>query len=276
MMPALLIERCLVALMALALIGGCSREPAPSGSSTLATSEKVPGHITMFAAASLADVLTDLKKDLAEKKVALLDLNLAASGTLAQQIENGAGADLFFSASVEWADALAKKDLVARRSDAFGNVLVLVVPADSQKPIHELKDLAGAEVSRVALADPKSAPAGKYARKALEALHLWEQVRPKVAAGDDVRQALLFVERGEADAALVYATDATGNKKVRVVAKIDETLAGPILYSLVLLKRGEQNPAAVETFKSILSPASSELFRRKGFQVLSEPGEQAQ
>lgn len=270
-------RRTVFLLALLAMCCGCRPQLASSGSNATATaaSGSASTHVTLFAAASLSDVLAGIKKDLAERKVAEIDMNLSASGTLAQQIEHGAGADLFFSASVEWVDALVKKDLVARRSDVLGNSLVLVVPVDSKATIHELKDLGNADVRRIAIADPKSAPAGKHARKALEALQLWEQVWPKkVAVADDVRHALLFVERGEVDAALVYATDAIGNSKIRIIAKVDEKLAGPIRYSLVLLKKGEENPAAVATFTHLLSPAAAAVFRSKGFQITAEPHQQ--
>lgn len=271
-------------LLTCLFLAGCGKPPPSTGTTSAATTSPVTttapapganttasaGDVTIFAAASLADVLGVAKTDLDKKKRYKLSLNLASSGTLAQQIENGAEADLFFSASVEWADALAKKKLVARRYDAIGNTLVLIVPADSKLEIHQLSDLTKPEVKRVALADSKSAPAGKYARKALEAAKLWEQVQPKVAAGDDVRQVLLFVERGEADAGLVYATDAAASKKVRPVAKVDETLTGPIRYSLMLLKKAERNPAAALTFKILSSPESAKMFRENGFQVESK------
>lgn len=262
-------------ILALALLAaGCNPAagPAKSGSASFGTA---PGHVTLFAAASLSDVLKDFKQRVSTTKGTTVDLSFGASGTLAQQIEQGAKADLFFSASTEWADSLVKQDLVAKRSDVIGNSLVLVVPADSKKPIRELKDLTGAEVKKIALADTKSAPAGKYARKALESMQLWEQVRQKVATGSDVRQTLMFVERGEADAGLVYATDAAGNDKIRTVATIEEKVTGPIRYSLVLLKRGERNPAAVEVFKLLLDPESAEQFRRRGFQFFAEPQKQA-
>lgn len=262
-------------ILALTLLAvGCNRSPAPTESSPARTST-APGHVTLFAAASLSDVLKDFKQRLSAKNDTTLDLSSGASGTLAQQIEQGAKADLFFSASTEWADSLARQDLVAKRSDGIGNSLVLVVPADSKKSIRELKDLTGADVKKIALADTKSAPAGKYAKKALETSQLWEQVRPKVVSGSDVRQTLMFVERGEADAGLVYATDAAGNEKIRVVATIDEKVTGPIRYSLVLLKRGEQNPAAVEVFNLLLDQESAVQFRKRGFQIFAEPQKQA-
>lgn len=262
-------------ILALALLAaGCNRAASPAKSGS-ASSGTAPGHVTLFAAASLSDVLKDFKQRVSTTKGTTVDLSFGASGTLAQQIEQGAKADLFFSASTEWADSLVKQDLVAKRSDVIGNSLVLVVPADSKKPIRELKDLTGTEVKKIALADTKSAPAGKYARKVLESMQLWEQVRPKVATGSDVRQSLMFVERGEADAGLVYATDAAGNDKIRIVATIEEKVTGSIRYSLVLLKRAEQNPAAVEVFKLLLDPKAAEQFRKKGFQIFAEPQKQA-
>lgn len=267
--------------MCLGLVAGCQKQTpesrAPTKAVTKASPEGAPktpatnadkSRPIIFAAASLTDVIKGLQKEENSRETfGNTDLNLGSSATIARQIEQGAPADLFFSASTEWADVLAKKELVANRWDDLENTLVLVIPSRSTANIHELKDLAGPAVKRIALADPKSVPAGKYARKALDAEKLWEQVQDKVVAGDDVRQALMYVERGEVDAALVYATDAASNKAVKVVATIEERLTGPIRYSLVLLKRGEQNPAAVACYEFLSGPKAVPPFEKAGFRI---------
>jgi molybdate transport system substrate-binding protein len=274
-----LLNRCFViwTLSALGLLLGCnptppSSAPASKTTSTMttppaATAGDASGPVTIFAASSLTEVLQELKASFVKEHGVKVDLNLASSATLARQIERGASADLFFSAATEWADSLARKDYVAERSDRLENTLVLVVPRDSSEPIRGLKDLTASTVKQVALADFKSVPAGKYAKKALETEKLWEQIQSKIVTGEDVRQALMFVERGEAAAGLVYATDVAASKKVRIVAIIDEKLTGPIVYSLVLLKKGRQNSAAEEFYNFLIGPLAAEVYERHGFRI---------
>ena len=127
------------------------------------------------------------------------------------------------SADEASADLLAKQSLVAESKLLLGNRLVVVVPIDSRLDIHRPADLASATVDRLALGDPDSVPAGKYAKKALEKLGLWDKLKTKVAAAGDVRQALAYVETGAAAAGIVYATDAAASKKVRVACEISGT-----------------------------------------------------
>ena len=192
----------------------------------------------------------------------------AASSTLARQIEAGAAADLFLSASGEWSEYLAQRKLVARQQELLANELVLIVPADSRLEITKPADLTSPQVRRIALADVASVPAGVYAKQALVKLDLWKQLSDKVTGAADVRQALQFVESGAAAAGIVYATDAAASKRVRVVTRFESGLSEPIRYPLVLLKHGSGNPAAVALFEFIASPAAAAIFRRHGFVVL--------
>ena len=234
-----------------------------------AADKALSGKLLILAAASTTDVIEELRAEFIKHNPEVtIRASYAASSTLAKQIEAGAEADLFLSASEEWADVLAKKNLIARRHAALGNQLVLIVPTASKLKITGLSDLIKPEVRRLALADPQGVPAGIYARQALEKEKLWDQVRGKVAGADDVRQALTFVATGAAEAGIVYTTDAQAEPKVRVVSKIDAKLSAPIRYPLVLLKHGEGNPAAVGFYDFLASAEAANVFRQRGFVIL--------
>jgi molybdate transport system substrate-binding protein len=202
-----------------------------------------------------------------------LRTSYAASSALARQIEAGAGADVFLSASTQWTDYLKMKRLIAQSRNLLGNRLVVVVPADSRIKIDRASDLVNKGIRRIALADPQAVPAGVYAREALEKLKLWESLRSKVAGAADVRQALKFVETGAADAGIVYATDAAAEKGVRVALALDPKLSAPIRYPAALLARAKNNVAAVQFYEFLASPAAAAVFARHGFIVLNNRDE---
>ena len=165
--------------------------------------------LTVFAAASLTDAMKDVSARWTSTGHPPLRLSLNASSTLARQIEAGAPADLFASADEKWMDYLAQKDLIVAdtRKGLFGNELVLVVPADKPQHVHRSGfDLLGCSAER-AVGDRRSraVPVGIYAEQALKKLGMWDTVAPRLAATEDVRAALLLVERGEAPAGIVYA-----------------------------------------------------------------------
>ncbi|MBS0209894.1 MAG: molybdate ABC transporter substrate-binding protein [Planctomycetes bacterium] len=249
-------------LLTVALVAGCGKVRSAS-----------QGTVRVFAAASTADALKEIAKSFEQRTGCKVVLNLAGTATLAQQVEQGAPADLFLSADEKWANALSDKQLVARRRKLLGNRLVLIVPARVDSSVKRLEDLADSGVAHVALAETSSVPAGRYARAALEKLELWAKVSPKVVAGDDVRQALLFVERGEAEAGIVYATDAALSKNVRVVTEIDPKLHAPVVYPWLVLKQGAENPHAVKFYDELTSPEAIAVFKRFGFSILNDDAE---
>jgi molybdate transport system substrate-binding protein len=231
----------------------------------------------MFAAASTGNALDEIREQFTRETKVEVKTNYAASSTLAQQIAYGAEADLFVSASTEWADYLDREErgLVEKRRDLLGNRLVIIVPADSQLDLQKPEDLLGKAVGHLALADHTAVPAGIYAKQALTKLGLWEQLRGKVVAGADVRQALVYVETGAAEAGVVYATDAAVSTAVKVVAEIPPELTEPIRYPIVLLKQGQgeaEGEAEAESFYRYLnSPKAADVFRKYGFVVQAAP-----
>lgn len=195
--------------------------------------------------------------------------NSGPSSGLAAQIEAGAPVDLFLSASPEWGAHLQVRGLTARIVPLLTNRLVLVVPKGSARQIREPRDLAQPGIEHVALAG-ESVPAGKYAGQALDQLGVLGGLAAagKIVRGQDVRAALAFVERGEADAGIVYATDARSSELVEVVYEFPSELHEPIAYVLVLLQHGQAKPEAVTLFEWLQSPDALKLFESAGFQPL--------
>jgi len=230
-----------------------------------------PARITVFAAASLTDAVTELAASYERDTGHAARLSFASSSTLARQIENGAAADLFLSADEEWMAYLDARKLVAAGSwtRPVGNRLVLIAPADRAAPIElrrgfDLPALLGD--GRLSTGDPAHVPAGRYARQALEHFGVWAAAEPRLARAENVRAALTLVERGEAPLGIVYATDVRASKSVRVLAEFPPESHEPIRYSFAALAgrdRGE-----VRDFLAFLSsPAGLEVFRRYGFET---------
>jgi molybdate transport system substrate-binding protein len=232
-----------------------------------ASSQPATG-VTVFAAASLTDSLKSIADTYQTKTGAKITLSFGASSTLARQIEQGASADLFFSADTDWMDYLNKAGLIAQasRRDLLGNQLVLIAASTNS---HDLKiaphfDLAGAlGDGRLALADPASVPAGKYAKAALTALGVWDSVASKVAPAENVRIALQYVARGEAPLGIVYATDAKVDPTVRVVGIFPGDSHPPITYPVALTKAASPQAQAFLAF--LESAEARAIFVKAGF-----------
>jgi molybdate transport system substrate-binding protein len=223
--------------------------------------------VAVFAAASTGDVLEEIARDFEAKSGVKVTVNPAASSTLAVQIEQGAGADLFLSADEAWADHLERKGLCAERRDLLGNRLVVVVPADNAVSLNGLDDLNADKYKRIAVAR-EGVPAGDYTRQALRAAGVWDALKDRIIEGGDVRATLTYVLRGEADAGFVYATDAAARGKVRVAYEVPEQLHQPIRYPLVLVRRELANPAAKRLYDYLAGDKAAAAFRRAGFQAL--------
>jgi molybdate transport system substrate-binding protein len=228
--------------------------------------------LTVFAAASLTDAMKDIAKQWTQAGHPPLQMSFASSSTLAQQIAQGAPANVFASADEKWMDFLAQKNLIApdTRKDLLGNDLVLVVPAD--KPLHvtigpgfDLLKLLGPN-GRLAVGDPAHVPAGIYAEQALKKLGWWDSVSPRLASAMDVRAALLLVERGEAPAGIVYGTDAAVSKAVMVAGTFPASSHDPVSYPFAAVKAGDTPDArALLTFLS--GPQARAVFAQRGFKV---------
>jgi len=258
-------------LLIVAWIGGCGAKP-PSGARDTAKKPRRQAVVVVFAAASTTNALNEIKATFAKNAPAEVRTSYAGSSTLAQQIVQGAEADLFISADEKWADHVEAKMPIARRRNLLGNRLVIVIPSDSNLKLEKPEDLLSAEVKHLALADPDAVPAGRYAKQALTKLDLWDKVKGKVAPAQDVRHALTYVETGAAEAGIVYATDAAVSKKVKIAVEIPANLTEPVRYPVLLLKRAEENEAAASFYDYLGSPESTRVFEKFGFLVLKDSG----
>jgi len=227
--------------------------------------------VTVFAAASLTDALRDLGAQWAARGDPAPRFSFAASSTLARQIEQGAPADLFMAADEAWANYLQERQLLvnATRSSPLGNALVLVAPAAAARPIAlaretDLLALLGPQ-GRIATGDPAHVPAGRYARAALTWMGQWEALAPRLARAENVRAALLLVERGEAPFGIVYATDAAASRGVRVVATFPDASHEPITYPFALTRRAEGNAQARALLAFLTGPEAAPTWQRFGF-----------
>lgn len=227
--------------------------------------------LTVFAAASLKEALDEAAAAYRRQTGVPVRVSYAASSALARQIEQGAPADVFFSADLEWMDYLQQRNRldVATRRSLLGNRLVLIAPRASKAQV-DLKRpatlLAALGDGRLAVGQTRTVPAGKYAKASLESLSLWNGVRPRLAESESVRAALMLVARGETPLGIVYASDAKAEPGVRVVATFPEDSHPPIVYPVAAL-RGARAAQAARFVQWLASPAADALFTKRGFTV---------
>jgi molybdate transport system substrate-binding protein len=219
----------------------------------------------IYAAGSLTDVIGALAKRFEPVRGSHVVPSYGASNTLAQQFHEGAAPGVFISASVEWVDKLDSWGLVepGTRVDLAGNALVVIIPKDAKDRPASLHDLDDAKYGRIALADPVAVPAGKYAKAALDKAGVFESLRSRIVAAQDVRTALSYVERGEAPVGIVYATDAAASSKVEVAFRVPRELHPRIVYPMVLVKGANQEARALYAF--LQSREAWDAFEKAGF-----------
>jgi molybdate transport system substrate-binding protein len=238
-------------------------------SSVASNSAAQSTNLTISAAASLKDALVEIKPLYRQQKSNVgLAYNLGASGALQQQIEQGAPVDVFISAAPKQMDALQQKGLLldGTRKDLLKNQLVLIVPKDATG-ISDFKDLASDRIKKIALGEPKSVPAGKYAEEVLTSQKILDKVKTKAVLAKDVRQVLNYVETGNTDAGIVYLSDAKSSDKVKVVATASEQSHAPVVYPIAILKNSKNVDAAKEFVQFLSSDTAKIVFEKQGFTV---------
>ncbi|MFA5055900.1 MAG: molybdate ABC transporter substrate-binding protein [Dehalococcoidia bacterium] len=244
---------------------------ALTGCSSTSNTETEPVTINLAAAASLTDVMEEVNALYMQQNPHVTIVpSYASSGTLQQQIEQGAPVDIFMSAGASQMNTLQNKQLIVNdsRRDLLNNTIVLVVPDESTLGIHSFDDLLGDGVSTIAIGDPEFVPAGRYGKQALEFYDMYSQVQSKLVLCSDVRQVLTYVESGNVDVGIVYATDAMISDTVHVVAKGPDEVNSTIVYPVALIKDCE-NPDAAEEFEDFLfSDEAGEIFEEYGFTLV--------
>lgn len=224
--------------------------------------------LTVSAAISLKDALDSIRAAyLSQHPDVSLAMNYGASGTLQLQIEQGAPVDVYISAAPKQMDVLESKGLLlaGTRRDLLRNGIVLIVPAGSTLGIANFQDLLKPSVKKVALGEPVTVPAGKYAQEVLTHLGIYGQVNAKAVLAKDVRQVLTYVETGDVDAGVVYTTDALSSRKVKIVATAPPDSHAPVIYPVAVIKT-TKNPAAAKAFEDFLSgPRARAILEKYGF-----------
>ena len=269
--------RCSARLFAAFLVvalGACSGPP-PQGVTEKSHEAAASGNassepITISAAASTKEVIESLADQFHTKMGGEVKVNLGPSSGLATQILAGAPADLFLSANQEWADEVEKAGQTAKATRLLTNQLVIVTPTGNPGGVKKPEDLLSDKVKKIALAGEK-VPAGMYADQSLEKLGLLKKLTDagKIVRGQDVRSALSYVERGEAEAGIVYSTDVGSAEGVEQEYEFDAKLHDEIVYVLVLLKHGSDNPVAHKFYEFLQSPAADATYTKSGFARLS-------
>lgn len=241
------------------LLTGCSK------------AEKEEVSLTISAAASLTDAMEEIKTLYAEAQPNVkLTMNYASSGTLQQQIEQGAPTDVFMSAAPKQMNALEEKDLIikATRRNLLENKMVLVVSQEASN-IDEFTDLAEDSINKLAIGTPDSVPAGKYAQEIMQNIAIWDKVQPKLVLAKDVRQVLAYVESGDCEAGIVYETDAKTSGKVKIAAYAPEKSHSPILYPVAAIKSSKHADEAKEFLNFLNNDKAKKVFEKYGFSYLT-------
>jgi molybdate transport system substrate-binding protein len=242
-----------------------------AAASASATTPAIAAEVTVFAAASLKEAMDEQGRTFGAATDNRVIVSYGASNALARQIEAGAPADLFISADLDWMNYLDERKLIApgTRVDLLRNALVLIAPAASTSTLKIGPDFGLAAAlgnERLAMANPDSVPAGKYAKAALEKLGVWTSVSNRIARAETVRAALVLVSRGEAPFGIVYRTDALADKGVRIVDTFPPDTYPPIVYPAAIVVAGT-SPAARPFLSYLRSLPARAVFDKYGFQL---------
>ena len=261
------------------LLGGVLGLVALAAGATAAVSEAraADTDVLVFAAASLKNALDEIMTAYTTQTGTKVTASYAASSALAKQIEQGAPAQLFISADLDWMDYLDQRQLIdsATRRNLLGNSIVLIAAKDSG--IGEVSLAPGIDLAgllgdgRLAVGNVKAVPAGKYAKAALERLGAWAAVEGKLAQAENVRAALALVARGEAPLGIVYRTDAASDSSVRIVATFPADSHPPIIYPAAVTRSGAGG-AAADFLAFLGTPMAKDAFEKQGFTVIGATG----
>lgn len=238
----------------------------------LVTTAAIAGEVTLYAAASLTAVLTELSDSYQKQHPDIvIKRSFAASSTLARQIENGAPAELFISADSDWGDYLEQRGLLltATRKNLLRNELVLIAPTEQpvELTLDRSFDFSASFSGHLCTGEPDHVPVGKYAKQALSHYGWWDGIASRVVGTEDVRTVVAFVERGECALGIVYQSDAMNSKKVSVTAIFPSASHLPIIYPGGLLKGADADAARFWDY--LRSDEAKAVFVRYGFSVES-------
>lgn len=266
------ISMCLVIVVSLSLLAGCSKPQTEGPSAQTPANDTVPNEknveLLISAAASLTDVLNeiaDVYKDIEPNTK--LTYSFGSSGALQAQIEEGAPVDIFMSAAQKQMKALEDKGLIldGTNKTLLVNKVVLITPANSNLEISSFDDLTKDEVKKIAIGDPSNVPVGQYSEEIFTNLNILDKVSPKTVLGNDVRTVLTWVESGEVDCGIVYATDAYTTDKVQIITEAPEGSHKEVSYPVAVVKTSKNSEAAKRFLDFLSTEKAINLFTKYGF-----------
>ncbi|MDJ0618458.1 MAG: molybdate ABC transporter substrate-binding protein [Calothrix sp. MO_192.B10] len=255
-------------LLSSTVVIACS--PTSNTSSSPATQS---ANLTISAAASLKNGMEEIKSLYQQEKPHIkLTYNFGSSGSLQRQIEQGAPVDVFISAATNKMDILEKQGLLLdnTRKNWLKNEIVLIVPKEKATEIKNFPDLSSKPIRKIAMGEPKSVPAGQYAKQVLTTLKIFEQVKPKAVFARDVRQALNYVETGNVDAGIVYLSDAKSSSQVKIIATAPADSHSPVVYPIAVVKSTKNVRAAQDLIDFLFSNRAKTVFENQGFKLAEE------
>jgi len=256
----------LITTLFCSMLGCTSKEKSETAASN---PKSEPVTLTISAAASLKNSMNEVKKLYeAKNSNVTLTFNFGASGALQQQIEQGADVDIFISAAAKQMDTLESKDLILKdtRKDLLQNDVVLIVPSDNST-IKSFNDLTTDKAKKIALGEPKSVPAGQYAEEVFTKLGILDKIKGKAVYAKDVTEVLTWVKTGNADAGIVYTTDAKTTDKVKIIATAPSDSHKPVIYPAAIIKPSKKADAAKDLMSFLTSTKAKVVFEKYGFKV---------
>ncbi|MGM8211323.1 molybdate ABC transporter substrate-binding protein [Virgibacillus sp. W0430] len=224
--------------------------------------------LTVSAAASLADVMEEMKEAYEADHNVRIIYNFAGSGKLAHQIEQGAPADVFISASEKWMDLLEEKELIeqATRDNITRNKLVLIGKINTADQIESIDEIANQTIDQIAIGNPESVPAGQYTKELLISLGMWDELQEKFVLAKDVRQVLTYTETGNVNVGFVYKSDARISDAVTIIEEVDEKHHKPIIYPGAIVSDSDNKEEATAFLDFIRSSSGQDILNTYGFQ----------
>lgn len=251
-----------ILIILLSLVVACTKkdDETPKSSTDKST-------LTISAAVSLKDAMDIIQNNYQEiHPEVTLNFNFGGSGSLQQQISQGAPVDLFFSAAEDKFDLLLEENAITKENhtNLLGNELVLVVPK-GQQTVQSFDNLTNQIINQIAIGTPETVPAGKYAKEVLESMKLWTALEDKIIYTKDVRQVLAYIETGNVDAGIVYKTDALMSEQVDIVARADASTHTAIVYPVGILKDTKQYEVAKDFYTYLQSDEALKVFEEYGF-----------
>lgn len=251
-----------ILVISLSLVAACSK-----GDHEIPEKTDGKSTLTISAAVSLKDAMDIIQENYQEMHPEVtLNFNFGGSGSLQQQISQGAPVDLFFSAAEDKFDVLVEENAMTKENHTslLGNELVLVVPK-GQQTLQNFNDLTNQTINQLAIGTPETVPAGKYAKEALENMKLWSTLEEKIIYTKDVRQVLSYIETGNVDAGIVYKTDALMSDQVDIIATADASTHTPIVYPVGILTHTQQYEVAKDFYTYLQSDDALKVFEEYGF-----------